>query len=605
MHLLTFGRCIPEYPEGVTLSIFVIIICLLGGLALFLFGIALMGDGLNKVAGSKLQVVLYKMTNNRFKGILLGTGVTALIQSSSATSIMAIGFVNSGLMQFRQAVSIILGSILGTSITGWIVSLSYIGETSGWLQLLSATLITSVFAIIGIIFYKFSKKPSSNHLGSILLGFAVLMFGMSAMSTAVSPLQENEGFISLLTKFSNPFLGILVGMIFTAIIQSSAAAVGILQSLSLAGILPFSACYPIILGIAIGGALPVLISSLGATLAARRTAMVHLISDIFGAVFCGVVFYAVNAIHPFSFMEASMTPVTVALVNTIFRLVTVIVLAPGIGILERLVNKIMPEKDTQESKMDETWGLLETRFINIPSLAIEQSRIVIKSMAGCVRDNYVKAINLLSAYSEDEFNEAEELEDLVDQYEDKLGTYLVKVSSSEMTVKQNEDLYQFLHAVTDLERISDLSTNIAESAKTMHDEKIKLSDSAVSELKVLGEAVDEVTRLALSVLTDANLDAAYKVEPLEELIDNLCDEIKHNHIDRIQKGICTWDHGFVFGELLTNFERISDHCSNIAVAKIELNHESFDTHNYIESITKGKNVQFVEYYKMFSEIYKL
>ena len=508
-------------------------------------------------------------------------------------------------MQFRQAVSIILGSILGTSITGWIVSLSSIGQTNGWMQLLSTTFITSVFAVIGIYFYKFSKKPSSTHLGTILLGFAVLMFGMSAMSSAVSPLQENEAFTSLLTKFSNPFLGILVGMLFTAIIQSSAAAVGILQSLSLAGMLPFSACYPIILGIAIGGALPVLISSLGAGVSAKRTALVHLICDIFGAAFCGIVFYVINAVHPFSFMDLTMTPVTVALVNTIFRLVTVIVLAPCIALLERIVNRMIPEKEEPVIEMNTTWGLLESRFINIPSLAIEQSRIVIRSMAGCVRDNYVKGIHLLEEFTEEEFQEAEDLEDLLDQYEDKLGTYLVKVSSSEMTVKQNEDLYQFLHAVTDLERISDLSTNIAENAKEIHDRAIDLSEDARNELRVLSSAVDEVTVLALSVLTDADLEAAYKVEPLEELIDNLCDEIKHNHVDRVQRGLCTWENGFVFGELLTNFERISDHCSNLAVAKIELGHESFDTHDYIESITEGKNEQFEEYYSLFRKKYRI
>ena len=582
------------------------IVALFGGLALFLFGIGLMGDGLNKVAGSKLQAVLYKMTNNRFKGILLGIGVTALIQSSSATSIMAIGFVNSGLMQFGQAISIILGSIVGTSITGWIVSLSSIGNTSGWLQLLSTSFITSALAIIGICFYKFSKKPSKNYVGTVLLGFAVLMFGMSAMSTAVQPLQESEAFVGLLTEFSNPVLGILVGMVFTAIIQSSAASVGILQSLSLAGVLSFASCYPILLGIAIGGALPVLISAWGASLNARRTALVHLIADIFGAVFCGVIFYAANAIHPFSFMEMSMTPVSVAALNTIFRVVTVAVLTPCISLLEKAACAIMKEKksDAPEPKKG-NWELLESRFINMPSLAIEQSRIVIRSMAETVKENYTRGAALLEKYSEKEFEAVEELEDLVDQYEDKLGTYLVKVSSSEMSKQQNEDLYQFLHAVTDLERISDLSTNIAESAKIINDQKIKLSDEAKNELRVLSAAVDEVTTLAIDVINGADLDTAIHVEPLEELIDNICDELKHNHIDRIQKGICTWDNGFVFGELLTNFERISDHCSNIAVAKIELDHESFDTHNYIESITKGKNEQFENYYNMYLKKYSL
>ena len=312
------------------------LIGLLSGLALFLYGISLMGDGLSKVAGDRLQKVLYRLTSNPIKGILLGIGVTALIQSSSATSVMAIGFVNSGLMQFNEAVSIILGSIVGTSITGWIVSLSSIGEAEGWLMIFSTTFITGVLAIIGICMYKFSKKQSRNHLGSILLGLAVLMFGMNAMSAAVTPLRENEAFLNLLTKFSNPLLGVLVGIVFTAIIQSSAAAVGILQALSMTGTLTFAETYPIILGIAVGGALPVLLSAMGATLNARRTALIHLMIDIAGAVFCGVVFYAVNAVHPFPLMRMSMSPVSVAAVNTAFRIVTVLVLTPMINLLGKI-----------------------------------------------------------------------------------------------------------------------------------------------------------------------------------------------------------------------------------------------------------------------------
>lgn len=586
------------------MDVLIIVVGLLGGLALFLYGIALMGEGLNMVAGNKLQVVLYKLTNNRFKGILLGIGVTALIQSSSATSIMAIGFVNSGLMKFRQAVAIILGSIVGTSITGWIVSLSSIGETSGWLRLLSTSFITGILAIIGIILYKFMKKPSTNQLGIIFLGFAILMFGMTAMSSAVSPLAQNEEFTSILTEFSNPVLGILVGLIFTAIIQSSAAAVGILQSLSLAGVLTFSSTYPIILGIAIGGALPVLISAWDASTNAKRTALVHLIDDIFGALFCGILFYGANAIHPFEFMDASMTPATVALVNTLFRIVTVAALTPTIALQEKLVCAIIKDKPSDKKKTTD-WDLLETRFINMPSLALEQCRIVLGSMAKYAKENYDKALLLFEKYDDEIFNEAAELEDLVDQYQDKLGTYLVKVSSSEMTKTQNEDLYLFLHTITDLERISDLSLNLAESFKEMHERGIVLSDSAIDEIHILEVAVGESTDLALDVLTGSNMDSAFKVEPLEEHIDNMCDEIKLHHIDRLSRGICTYEHSFVFSELLTNFERISDHCSNIAVAKIELSNESFDTHSYLNTVTAGKDKRFEELYNEYCEKYSL
>ena len=582
------------------------IVSLLGGLALFLYGISLMGDGLNQVAGNKLQVVLYRLTSNPFKGILLGIGVTALIQSSSATSVMAIGFVNSGLMQFAQAVSIILGSIVGTSITGWIVSLSSLGAGGGWMELLSTTFITGVLATVGIILHKFNKNPTKRKVGTILLGFAVLMYGMTAMSAAVEPLRESESFIQLLTKFSNPLLGILVGMVFTAIIQSSAAAVGILQALSMTGALTFSAAFPIILGIAVGGALPVLISALGATLNARRTALVHLIIDILGALFCGIVFYAANAIHPFSFMNATMNPVSVAALNTAFRIVTVVVLTPCIGLLEKLVCFIMPaDKEAQKDRADGDWDLLEERFISHPGLAIEQSRIVVSSMAGYVRQNLDLALRLLRKYDDETFREVQGLEDLADQYEDKLGTYLVKINSKELTREQNEDLYKFLHAITDFERISDHATNIAENAQEIYEKQIQFSPDAIHELEVIREAIREVVDLAIRAFTDNDQEVARRVEPLEELIDNLCDEMKHRHIDRLQAGICTLQHGYVFNDLLTNYERISDHCSNIAVAMIELEHDAFDTHNYLDSLMSQKDDLFDRYYKEFESRFHL
>ena len=580
------------------------VISLFGGLALFLYGITLMGDGLNKVAGNKLEAVLYRLTSNPLKGILIGIGVTALIQSSTATSVMAIGFVNSGLMQFAQAVSIILGSIVGTSITGWIVSLSAIGQGGGWMELLSTACITGILATIGICLHKFCKGATKKKVGTILLGFAVLMYGMTAMSSAVTPLRESETFIQLLTKFSNPFLGILVGMVFTAIIQSSAAAVGILQALSMTGALSFSAAFPIILGIAVGGALPVLISALGASLNAKRTALVHLVIDILGALFCGVVFYAVNAIHPLPFLNATMNVVTVAALNTVFRIITVTVLTPCIKLLEKIACFIM--KDSKEDDaITSDWDLLEERFVNRPSLALEQSRIVVSSMAGYVRQNLTRAVALLEHYSEEDFADVLALEEMVDKYEDKLGSYLVRISSAEMTPKQNEDLYKFLHAITDFERISDHATNIAENAKEIHEKGIQFSPDAVEELRVMKSAVKEIVDIAIRAFADSDQNTARQVEPLEELIDNLCDEMKHRHIDRLQKGICTLQHGFVFNDLLTNYERVGDHCSNIAVAMIELEHDSFDTHNYLDSLMSIKDAGFEEAYKNYEKKYHL
>ena len=578
------------------------IVALLGGLALFLYGVHLMGDGLNKVAGNKLQGLLYRLTSNPFKGILLGIGVTALIQSSSATSVMAIGFVNSGLMEFSQAVSIILGSILGTSITGWIVSISSLGGAGGWTSFFSTAFITGVLATIGIILFKFSKKQTRNQIGTILLGLAVLMFGMGAMSDAVSPLRDNAAFTSLLTKFSNPFLGILVGLVFTAIIQSSAAAVGILQALSMSGLLSFSEAFPIILGIAVGGAVPVLLSALGASLNARRTALVHLIIDIAGALFCGVVFYAVNAIHPFSFMEAAMTPVTVAGLNTIFRFITVLLLTPMIGLLEKLTCLLMKEKPGNAPAGD--WDLLEERFLAHPALAIEQCRIVLNSMAGCVRENITDALALLHDYSDEGCQHVQEMEELVDQYEDKLGTYMVQITSAELMQVQNEQLYQFLHAITDLERISDHAANIADNAREMHEKEVSFSDGIGEEIAIMEAALTDVVDTMVRALTRSDQTAAHRVEPLAELIETLCAEMKHRHIERLQKGVYSRRHSFVFNDLITNYTRVSDHCSNIAVSMIELDHDAFDLHNYVESLRTRKDTDFNRYFKEYQKKYE-
>ncbi|MBR0373223.1 MAG: Na/Pi cotransporter family protein [Mogibacterium sp.] len=562
-----------------------------------------MGDGLSMVAGNKLEVVLYRLTSNPIKGILLGIGVTALIQSSTATSVMVIGFVNSGMMSFYQAVGVILGSIVGTSVTGWIVSLTSLGQGEGLAAILSPTFITGVMAIAGIILIKFSKNATHNRVGTILLGFSVLMFGMNSMSEAVSPLRESESFISAMTAFSNPLLGILVGVVFTAIIQSSAAAVGILQALSMTGALSFATAFPIILGIAVGGALPVLISAIGASVNARRTALVHLIIDIFGAAFCGIVFYAINAIHPFGFVDARLNPVTVALVNTLFRVVTVVVLTPCIRLLEKIACAII--KDEPEPEIEGDWVLLEDRFVPHPALAIEQCRIVLNSMATLVRENLLEAFKLLDHYSEEGFQAVADIEEQVDRYEDKLGTYIVKVTSGELTQKQNEDIYQFLHAITDLERISDHANNIAENAKEIYDKKIEQVEEVRNERHVMESALTEVFGLAYRALLEGDGEAASRVEPLEELIDNLCDEIKYRQIERIRGGVYSRQNSFVFNDLLTNYERISDHCSNIAIAMIELKQDEFDLHNYVESLKQHKNELFDQYFDEYRLKYSL
>lgn len=577
-------------------------ISLLGGVALFLFGMTLMGDGLKKVAGNKLEIILYKLTSTPLKGVLLGTGVTAVIQSSSATSVMVVGFVNSGMMQVRQAIGIVLGSILGTSITGWILCLSNISG-SGWVSLLSTATLTGVVAVVGIVLRMFCKDLAKHHIGDILLGFAVLMYGMSSMSGAVAPLKDSAAFIQLLTRFSNPLLGVLVGTVFTCILQSASAAVGILQALAITGTITFSVAFPITLGIAIGAAVPVLLSSLGASVKGKRTAYVYLLIDVIGAVVWGVVFYAVNAAVHFPFTDTTMTTVSIALLNTIFRFATVLLLTPMIPLLEKLVSFLFPDKASTGALAD--IDRLEERFLAHPALAIEQSRLAIDSMARQAQDNILSAFSLLGKFSDEQFAALQENEEAIDHYEDKLGTYLIKITSKELTPRQTADVSKYLHTISDLERISDHSLNIGETAQELYTKKIVFSPTGARELKVMLAAVTRILEITINAFLDNDVAAAYRVEPLEELIDNLCDEMKLHHIDRLQTGECTLNHGFAFNDLLTNCERVSDHCSNIAVAMIELESDSFDTHEYINSVMAMHSHSFDEYYSEYSKEFQI
>lgn len=583
------------------------VISLLGGLALFLYGITLMGDALNLVAGDRLEVVLYRLTSNRFRAILLGVLVTAVIQSSSAASIMCVGFVNSGLMQFSQAVAVVLGSILGSSVTGWIVCLSSMEGSGGWVQLLSTTAITGIIAVIGIYLRKFQKDQKLRHAGDILMGFAVLMFGMSAMSAAVEPLQGSPTFLSLLTTLSNPILGILAGAAFTAVIQSSAAAVGILQALSLTGHLTIGATLPLLLGIAIGGALPVLMGALGANTNGVRTAAAHLMIDVLGAVICGGVFYIVDIIHPFAFMNVAVSMVGVAAINTLFRLFTVIVLAPFIGVLDRLTRLFIPDRpeplEAEPAPPDPIH--LEKRFIRFPALALEQSREVIDDMARLSRDNLAEAVKLLDHYSEDSMKVVMEMESLVDRYEDALGSYLLQISTIEFTREQNENLHKYLHVITDLERISDHAANIAESAEEISEKQVEFHPETWRELQVLQTAVTDLVDLTISAFIEDNLEQARRIEPFEDLIDVLCDKIRNLHISRLQSGDATLQSGFVFNDLITNYERIGDHCSNVGVALIELEHDVFDTHEYLDGMKKIRSSGFSEIFEEYREKYSI
>ncbi len=582
------------------------VIALLGGVALFLFGMSLMGDSLKKVAGSRLEVVLYRLSGTQLKGILLGTGVTAVIQSSSATSVMVVGFVNSGMMKVKQAIGIIMGAIIGTSITGWIICLSGIGgaASSGWLELLSTETLSSFIALIGIVLYMFSSEQSNRHVGGIMLGFAVLMFGMKAMSGSVSGLRDDPAFVSLLTNFSNPVLGILVGLVFTSILQSASAAVGILQALAITGAVEFDVAFPIIMGIAIGAAVPVLLSAMGASANGKRTALTYLVIDTFGVILVSIIFYVLNAFIDFSFMTATMTAVSIAFVNTIFRVAVVVLLAPATGLIEKFVELFVKDDPAHLQELKDM-DRLEERFLAHPALAIEQTGEVVNSMARNVALNITDALALIDEYSKEGFAAVENQEDLIDRYEDKLGTYLVKLTRRELNHEQNIIATKYLHAITDFERMSDHALNIAEGAQEMHEKKIVFSEQGKLELDILRSAISEIMALAIKAFIDGDFETAYRIEPLEEKIDQLCDEMKLHHINRISDGTCTLQHGFVFNDFLTNLERIADHCSNIGVAMIELASGALDTHEYSNRLMAGESAQFKKYLAEYDKKYVL
>ena len=579
------------------------VISLLGGIALFLFGMSLMGEGLKKVAGSRLELVLYKLSSTPLKGVLLGTGVTAVIQSSSATSVMVVGFVNSGMMKVKQAIGVIMGAILGTSVTGWILCLSSLEGGSGVVQLLSTEVLTGIVAVGGIILRMFTGKTSNRYVGEILLGFAVLMYGMSAMSGAVSPLRESEAFIRILTSFSNPILGILVGLAFTSVLQSASAAVGILQALAITGAVTFEVALPIVMGIAIGAAVPVLLSALGANLNGKRTAFIYLLIDVLGVLIWALLFYGANAIIHFTFLDAVMSSVSIALMNTLFRLATVIVLLPCIGLMEHMVELLFPDDGSaaEEQEMDR----LEERFLQHPALSIEQSRLVTNSMAERAEGNLLMAVGLRNRWSDKDFRMVGETESVIDRYEDKLGTYLMKITSKSLSQSQSEEVSKYLHTISDFERISDHALNISEAAKEIHDKDLQFSPEACHELDVIESAVREILSIAVGAFVENDPQRAARVEPLEEIIDGLCDEMKSHHVDRLQSGSCTLNQGFVFNDLLTNYERVADHCSNIAVAIIELESDSFDTHEYLNSVRAMKSSSFARYYEEYKQEYHL
>ena len=577
-----------------------IVIILLGGIALFLFGMQLMGDGLKKVAGGKLEVILYRLSNTPLKGVLLGTGVTAIIQSSSATSVMVVGFVNAGMIKMKQAIGIIMGAIIGTSVTGWVLCLSDISGGAGWVDLLSTEVLAAIIGVIGIMFRMICKNPTKKHIGDIMIGFCILMVGMQNMSAAVAPLRSEPAFIDMLTKFSNPFIGILIGLLVTAVLQSASATVGILQALSVTGAISFSVALPIIMGIAVGAAMPVIISSFGATTDGKRTAFVYLLVDALGALIWAVVFYSVNHFVHFSFMDRTMTTVSIAFVNSLFRVATVAVLFPFIRFLEKMVCAIFKEVVDEEDKDIVEISVLDDRFIAHPTVAIEQAKTVLCSMAHMAQKNLIRSMELLDTFSQEKYDKIQRREDKVDRYEDKLGTYLVKITQQELTSGQNKEVSKLLHTISDFERISDHAVNISQAAAELFNEKLRFSDCAVEDVELMSLIMKEIVGFEQN-----KVEYAYKTEPLEELVDIYCDEMKMNHVKRVQKGECTLHQGFIFNDLLTDFERIADHCSNVAVAIIELELNVFDTHEYLINLKKDNGTNFDKYFEEYKEMFPL
>ena len=580
------------------------ILTLLGGLAMFLYGMQVMGDGLAKVSGGKLEQILENLTSSKWKAVLLGMCVTAVIQSSSATTVMVVGFVNSGMMKVAQAIGIIMGANIGTSITGWILCLSYIDGSSGIAQLLSTATISAIVAIIGIILRTFVKKKPYTDVGDIMLGFAILMVGMQTMSGAVSPLKENPHFVSLLTMFKNPFMGILVGIAFTAVLQSASASVGILQALSITGSITFAAALPITMGIGVGAACPVLLSSIGTNKNGKRTALIYLLNDLFGMIFWSIVFYSINAVVHFTFMDEVMTPFRTALLNSVFRILTILVLAPFISKIEKLVFILI--KDTEEDNEEQAdFDLLEERFLNYPPLAISQSQLAVNGMAKNARKNIMRAFALLSDFSDSKFNKIQEKENLIDKYEDKLGTYLMQLSMHDLTPDQAKQTSKFLHTISDFERLGDHAVNISKVAQELHEKSRTFSEAAKYELDVLEQALVEITDLTVNSFVDEDLNTAATVEPLRELIGILCNDLKMRHIKRLRNGQCDLNTGFAFNDLLTNYERIAAHCSNIAVAILELDSSNFDMHEYTKSVRKLKDDRYLSAFEKYEEKYDI
>ncbi len=573
---------------------------------MFLYGMHLLGEGLEKMSGGRLERILEKLTSNPFKGVLLGALVTAVIQSSSATTVMVVGFVNSGIMKLSQAVSIIMGANIGTTITSWILSLSSIEGDSVFLQLLKPSNFTTVLALLGVIFIVFVKSEKKKNIGMILVGFAVLMVGMDNMSAAVKPLRDVPEFTNILLMFSNPILGMLAGAVLTAIIQSSSASVGILQALCVTGQVPFATALPIIMGQNIGTCVTALISAIGAQTNAKRAALVHLYFNVIGTIAFMLGFYGINTFVDFAFLNTPADAAGIATIHTVFNVVATLLLLPFSKLLEKLAILTVKEvKDPKKEKFEQKLQLLDARFLETPALAVEHCKVVADYMAKIAKEALDCSLDLLKGYDEKTAAKVFELESEADQFEDHLGQYLVKLSSKDLSVKDSAAISMLLHSIGDMERISDHAVNIAESAEEMHRKNMSFSPEGAKEIETFAGAVREILRLSLECFVKEDMDEAVLVEPLEEVVDDLRDELKKRHVNRLREGKCTIEFGFVLSDLTTDFERVADHCSNIAACLIQTGEHDFEMHNYIHKLAKGEDTPFHARYMEYRKRYTL
>ncbi len=590
-----------------SLELFSLVAGLVGGLAMFLYGMNVMSGGLTKAAGGKLESVLAKVTEHPIIAYAFGVAVTAIVQSSSASTVMVVGLVNSGIMTLRQAVNVILGANLGTTFTAWLLSLNAISSDNFFINLLKPKSFTPFLAIIGIGLYMFSKSEKKKNVGTILLGFSVLMFGMSSMSDAVSPLKDVESFKQLLTTFSNPVIGFLVGIIFTMVIQSSAGTIGVLQALSLSVKIKHSVAIPVVVGAEVGTCITAILSSFGANKNGKRTALMHLYFNVIKAVLFMIIFYSLNTVLHFAFMDKEIGMAGIAGIHTLINLVATPLMLPFSGILVNLAMKTIPIDDKEKKEQEEQEGLrtLDPLFLSNPPFALEQARQTAVTMAIMTKEALNKAIDLITDYHKDTAEEVEYLEQQVDRYEDELGTYLMKINSHHLAPDDSHTLSLLLHCITDYERISDHALNIAEKAKSMDENGRSFSPKAQAEMDIYSTAVRDIVDTSITAFDNQDVKLAKTIEPLEETIDEIQKEVKRRHVRRLRKGKCTIEQGFDLSDIGTDFERIADHCSNIAVGIIEAHEDNYFAHGYLETLKAEKNDGFEQAVDFYERKYRL